>query len=437
VYDGSEWNNVGPTPGPTIVSATIIPPWNEILTYEARIRTRLLAQSLAYALQLLTEPDPITTRTTLEVLAQRIVRIPDTDIQLSPEAPTLANPYTLVRSIVPVLYQGNDTSQTISGLPWSPGIVWIKARDLTQHHILFDSVRGAPRYIQLSQAALEISNSSTLSAFTGDGFTVGNNFLVNASTSRYVAWAFPPVAAPVTDTSGTITSTVHRSTFYNIIEYTGNGTAGATIGHGLPVRPTFLFTSCLTLSTDVQAGGSLVGDNQSLRLNSPAAAFTSTVHHRVQDATTFTVGGATTVNSSTQPYVTYAFHDVQNLCKSGSYVGDGDAAGTTVNLGFKPDFILIKGLNVSGGWNVIDVARDLGNNELRIANSVETTTTSDFYELTSTGFIGKLGTPSNNHNLNIATVTYIYLAFRSFRPTVIAPFTELTVTAELPVITVN
>jgi hypothetical protein len=87
VYDGSEWNNVGPTPGPTIVSATIIPPWNEILTYEARIRTRLLAQPLAYALQLLTEPDPLVVRTRLEAAVITSVKVPSTALTL--QSPTL------------------------------------------------------------------------------------------------------------------------------------------------------------------------------------------------------------------------------------------------------------------------------------------------------------------------------------------------------------
>ena len=90
VYDGSEWNNVGPTPGPTIVTATIIPPWNEILTYEARIRTRLLAQSLAYALQLLTEPDPLVVRTTLEAAAVTIVKAPNTALSLQSATPQVS-----------------------------------------------------------------------------------------------------------------------------------------------------------------------------------------------------------------------------------------------------------------------------------------------------------------------------------------------------------
>jgi hypothetical protein len=66
-YDGSAWTNVGPTPGPQIVQVSILPPWNEIVFLNARVRTRLGVQSLAYALELFTEPDPIIVRTMLDV----------------------------------------------------------------------------------------------------------------------------------------------------------------------------------------------------------------------------------------------------------------------------------------------------------------------------------------------------------------------------------
>jgi hypothetical protein len=76
VYDGTTWNNVGPNPGPTIVDATIIPPWNEILSYDATVRTRLQIQSLDYALALLTEPDPIGVVLGLDARRVRIVAAP-------------------------------------------------------------------------------------------------------------------------------------------------------------------------------------------------------------------------------------------------------------------------------------------------------------------------------------------------------------------------
>jgi hypothetical protein len=72
VYDGTTWDNVGPTPGPTIVATTVIPPWNEIVLAVARTRTKLSITSLPYALTLLTEPDPIITKT--KISARRLLK---------------------------------------------------------------------------------------------------------------------------------------------------------------------------------------------------------------------------------------------------------------------------------------------------------------------------------------------------------------------------
>jgi hypothetical protein len=87
VYDGTTWNNVGPNPGPTIVDATIIPPWNEILSYDATVRTRLQIQSLDYALALLTEPDPIGVVLGLDARRVRIVAAPALTFTLAPQTP--------------------------------------------------------------------------------------------------------------------------------------------------------------------------------------------------------------------------------------------------------------------------------------------------------------------------------------------------------------
>jgi hypothetical protein len=91
VYDGTTWNNVGPTPGPTIVATTVIPPWNEIVRAVARTRTKINVTSLAYALNLLTEPDPIKTRTTLSARSiGAYIPIPLSSFDLSTSAPAVS-----------------------------------------------------------------------------------------------------------------------------------------------------------------------------------------------------------------------------------------------------------------------------------------------------------------------------------------------------------
>jgi hypothetical protein len=119
VYDGTTWNNVGPNPGPTIVDATIIPPWNEILSYDATVRTRLQIQSLDYALALLTEPDPIGVVLGLDARRVRIVAAPALTFTLAAQTPQVSSsarvviptesfgleafaPTLLTRAVVPV-----------------------------------------------------------------------------------------------------------------------------------------------------------------------------------------------------------------------------------------------------------------------------------------------------------------------------------------------
>jgi hypothetical protein len=92
VYDGSTWNNVGPTPGPTIVATIVIPPWNEIVSADAITRTKLDITSLDYALTILTEPDPLVTQTTL--LARNVpayVAVPSTDFTFTVHTPVVAS----------------------------------------------------------------------------------------------------------------------------------------------------------------------------------------------------------------------------------------------------------------------------------------------------------------------------------------------------------
>ena len=93
VYDGALWNNVGPTPGPTVVTATIIPPWNEISIYDATVRTRLLVESLPYSLAQLTIVPPISS--VIGITSQSagaFVSVPTaTAITVAAQLPTVAS----------------------------------------------------------------------------------------------------------------------------------------------------------------------------------------------------------------------------------------------------------------------------------------------------------------------------------------------------------
>lgn len=92
VFDGTTWENVGPTPGPTVLTATIIPPWNEIQIVEGLIRTRLAVESFPYQLTpiLTTVPAYGSTVGLLVQSSKALVRVPVSDITLTAEVPIVS-----------------------------------------------------------------------------------------------------------------------------------------------------------------------------------------------------------------------------------------------------------------------------------------------------------------------------------------------------------
>ena len=137
------------------------------------------------------------------------------------------------------VYSGNSSTQTISGLNFSPDLVWIKRRNGTSSHQLFDTVRGANKSLSSDSTTSESSPLTALTTFNNDGFTLGDAGGVNASGGNYVSWAWDAGASTASNTDGTITTNVraNTSTGFSVVSYTGNGTTGATIGHGLNAVP--------------------------------------------------------------------------------------------------------------------------------------------------------------------------------------------------------
>ncbi len=90
VYNGSSWDNVGPTPGPTPVVTNVVPPWNEILPYDATVRTKLTVTLFAYALELLTT-EAIKVRTKVAVRsAPAYVGVPSTSFTFTVYTPVVS-----------------------------------------------------------------------------------------------------------------------------------------------------------------------------------------------------------------------------------------------------------------------------------------------------------------------------------------------------------
>ena len=136
-------------------------------------------------------------------------------------------------------YTGNGTDNTAitydGNSDMQPDFLWFKLRSTTGNHVLFDSNRGVTKYIRSNTTAAETTNGTLLKSFDTDGFTVGSNASTNYNNQTLVSWGWKANGGTTSsNTDGTITTTVQANTTagFSIATWTGNGTNGATIGHG-------------------------------------------------------------------------------------------------------------------------------------------------------------------------------------------------------------
>jgi hypothetical protein len=312
-----------------------------------------------------------------------------------------------------VLYTGTGSSQGITGVGFQPDWVWIKERSGAADHGLYDAVRGVQKQIESNRNDTSESTQTTgLTAFNSDGFTVGSLAQLNTNTDTYVAWNWKANGAGGSNTAGTISSTVSANTTsgFSVVTYTGNGSSGATIGHGLGVTPSMIMIR--VRNSDQFSWGvyhASVGNTAGLYLNLTNAAATTSVfwNNTSPTSSVFSVGNWGGVNGNTSTYVAYCFAPVAGYSAFGSYTGNGSADGPFVYTGFRPRFVLIK--RTDGGsenWWILDTSRDpyntLGNALFpNTSNSEGAGYTFDFL---SNGF--KIRT-----YINTSGATYIYAAF--------------------------
>jgi hypothetical protein len=163
--------------------------------------------------------------------------------------------------------------------------------------------------------------------------------------------------------------------------------------------------------------------NERLILETTASTDTSstTWNNTAPTSTVFSVGTNVATNNNGDSYVAYLFaHDAGGFGESGtdsivacgSYTGNGSLVGPVVNLGWEPQFLLIKDASASGNWLMYDTMRGLtvtASNALLYPNlSNAEDVGSDFVYPTATGF----GIFRNNATHNANGRTYIYLAIR-------------------------
>jgi hypothetical protein len=319
-----------------------------------------------------------------------------------------------------VLYTGNGGTQTVTGVGFQPDFTWIKSRSGADNHNLFNAVVGLPNRLFSNLTNAENTTAGTLTSFNSDGFSVGSISDVNANAVTFVGWNWKANGAGVSNTAGTITSTVSANTIsgFSIITYTGNGIDGATVGHGLGVAPSMIIIKNRTDSASafwcVYHRSAFVSgaDPNVLYLNSTQAQTDDTnVWGSSPDfnSTTFKLGDYNGSNGSGDSLVAYCWAPIAGFSAFGSYTGNGSTDGPFVYLGFRPRFILIKRSSDIDDWFMYDTARSPYNpmNFVLSPNSSAADTATTNPDDLSNGF--KLRSTSGGTNASGST--YIYACF--------------------------
>ena len=298
-----------------------------------------------------------------------------------------------------ILYTGNSSTQSITGLGHSPNFVWIKDRigatSVYSHH-LFDSVRGATKYVLADATDAEATVSTTLTSFDSDGFSLGSDASTNASGDPTVAWCWKESA-----TSG-----------MDIVSFEGTGSAHM-VSHSLSAKPKLVIAKNRERVSDwlvYHAGMDATGD-YALFLHSNSAKDNSQNYWGDTEATTsaFSVGTRQENNQSGEDIIAYCFADVQGFSKFGSYTGNGSADAPFIYTGFRPAMVILKETTTSGQWYIFDNKRDTFNLMTDalfpdLSNGETTDNKIDFY---SNGFKGR----KTSSDLNTSGNQHIYIAF--------------------------
>jgi hypothetical protein len=321
-------------------------------------------------------------------------------------APTIADGSDYFNT---VLYTGNGTSKSITGVGFQPDFVWIKKRDSTSSHILVNVIAGATE--RLSSDNTNPEATAGPDSFDSDGFTVGSGGAINASGEGHVAWCWKAGGAASSDTSGNIT--VSRSTntdaLFSIVSGTGNSGSGANFGHGFGVPVDFgIFKNRDSAQTWYVYHKDLVAAEKVLHLDTTAAASVQSSIFGTSSSSQFYLDGGG-VNAGTDDWIAYLWAGVEGFSKFGSYTGNGSSDGPFIYLGFKPAFLMIKRFDSTGGWHIYDKER-LGynpNNNILYAdtNGAEISLAQD--DLLSNGFKMR----NTGAARNASGGTYIYVAF--------------------------
>ena len=279
-----------------------------------------------------------------------------------------------------------------------------------------DAVRGLKK-VSSASVLVESNFSHRFNSFDSDGFTVqhsgGGGGFTNGGSQSYVAWNWNGGGTTVTNTNGSLTSSVRAnpSAGISIVTYTGAG-GGRTVGHGLGVAPKAIWVKSRSYQDHWAVYHHNVGNTKIIYLNLANSPATSSGYwnNTTPTSSVFSIGSDNKTGRSGTTYVAYVFSEVVGFSKFGKYVGNSNASnGTFVFCGFRPALVIFKKITGSDNWEMKDNKRDLDNPVDRslFPNLTSNESTGRNVDFLSNGFKHYNANGNTNENGH----TYVFFAF--------------------------
>ena len=316
-----------------------------------------------------------------------------------------------------ITYTGTGSSLTLpngsstpTSIAFTPDFVWLKGRSGATDHAIYDSVRDVQKDLVSNSTAAETTQTTGLTAFGTNTFTVGSLAKLNTSSATYVGWAWDAGTSTVSNTQGSITSQVraNASAGFSVVTFTGAG-GSQTVGHGLGVTPSLVIAKNRASTNSWAVWFTGFTANEYLNFNSTAAKSTFSTQWGSTPTSTVIGVADSSVNGNGNGIVAYCFAPVIGYSNGFSYTGNGSADGSFVYLGFRPRLIMLKRSDSTSNWTLLDTSREGYNvdNDPLYPNLVTAEPTTDLLDITSNGF--KLRT--TDASVNASAGTYIGFAW--------------------------
>lgn len=277
-------------------------------------------------------------------------------------------------------------------------LVWIKSYSASGlDHVLHDSDRN---YYERLETNNTIPNTYDDNKYilphkdsSNSGYKVtpaGEDH--NESNVNFISWNF--LGAPQ---------------FFDVQKYVGTGSgsgSGTTkvISHDLGVEPGCIIVKGLSNQYNWAVYHSELAEGQCLFLNSNSTPSLSIGSFFVgADENTFTVGDSAMISQANKDYISYIFAKDTPYVKCGKYVGSGN--GTSVNVGFKPRWVMIKNITEALDWMILD--KNIPSNKTLSPNTTsQSVALANGYQFTSDGFSFGGSDTETNHS----SYEYVYVA---------------------------